>query len=227
VPRGGAQKNAGQNKPFRKKGNKLNFGDKMKKGLIVLLAIILVIIICAGWFIGRYNTIQKEKVNVESAWAQVQNVYQTRYDLIPNLVETVQGAANFEKSTLTQVTEARAKAGGSLNLPPEALTNPQAFQTFQQSQAGLSDALSRLMVVVERYPELKANQNFLTFQAQLEGIENRIRTERMRYNDAAKKFNQLIVTFPNNIIAGIISVKPFQFFQAEEGAAKAPKVQFE
>ncbi len=183
----------------------------MKKGLIVLLAIILVIIICAGWFIGRYNNIQKEKVNVESAWAQVQNVYQTRYDLVPNLVEIVQGAANFEKSTLTQV----------------ALTNPQAFQAFQQSQAGLSDALSRLMVVVERYPELKANQNFLAFQSQLEGIENRIRTERMRYNDAAKKFNQLIVTFPNNIIASIIKVKPFQFFQAEESAQKAPKVQFD
>ncbi len=200
----------------------------MKKGLIVLLAIIiLVIIICAGWFIGRYNNIQKEKVNVESAWAQVQNVYQTRYDLVPNLVEIVQGAANFEKSTLTQVTEARAKAGGSLNLPPDALTNPQAFQAFQQSQAGLSDALSRLMVVVERYPELKANQNFLAFQSQLEGIENRIRTERMRYNDAAKKFNQLIVTFPNNIIASIIKVKPFQFFQAEESAQKAPKVQFD
>ncbi|MEN6445812.1 MAG: LemA family protein [Candidatus Cloacimonas sp.] len=199
----------------------------MKKGLIVLLVIVLLIIILAGWSIGRYNAIQKEKVNVETAWAQVQNIYQTRYDLIPNLVETVQGAANFEKSTLTQVTEARAKIGGNINLPPEALTNPQAFQTFQQSQAGLSNALSRLMVVVERYPELKANQNFLTFQAQLEGLENRIRTERMRYNDAAKKFNQLIVTFPNNIIASIIKAKPFQFFQAEEAAQTAPKVQFE
>ena len=199
----------------------------MKKGHIILLVVILLIIILAGWFIGRYNTIQKEKVNVETAWAQVQNVYQTRYDLIPNLVETVQGAANFEKSTLTQITEARSRAGGSINLTPEALTDPQAFQAFQQSQAGLSDALSRLMVVVEQYPELKANQNFLTFQAQLEGIENRIRTERMRYNDAAKKFNQLIVTFPNNIIASIIKVKPFQFFQAEESAQKAPKVQFE
>ena len=167
----------------------------MKKGHIILLVVILLIIILAGWFIGRYNTIQKEKVNVETAWAQVQNVYQTRYDLIPNLVETVQGAANFEKSTLTQVTEARSRAGGNINLTSESLTDPQAFQAFQQSQAGLSDALSRLMVVVERYPELKANQNFLTFQAQLEGIENRIRTERMRYNDSAKKFNQLIVTF--------------------------------
>ena len=198
----------------------------MKKGLIALLVIVLLIIIAAGWFIGRYNKIQKEKVTVETAWAQVQNVYQTRYDLVPNLVQTVQGAANFEKSTLTQVIEARSKMGGSINLPPEALTDPQAFANFQANQAGLSSALQRLMVVVERYPELKANQNFLQFQAQLEGIENRIRTERMRYNDAAKLFNQLIVTFPNNIIAGFINVKAFQFFQADTAAQTAPKVEF-
>jgi LemA protein len=198
----------------------------MKKGLIALLIVILLIIMVAGWFVGRYNKIQKEKVTVENALAQVQNVYQTRFDLVPNLVGTVQGAANFEKETLTQVTEARAKMGGSINLPPEALTDPQAFQAFQANQAGLSQALSRLMVVVERYPELKANQNFLQFQAQLEGIENRIRTERMRYNDAAKLFNQLIVTFPNNIIAGIINVKTFQFFQADAAAQTAPKVEF-
>lgn len=199
----------------------------MKKGLIALLIVVLLIIMSAGWFVGRYNTIQKEKVSVENAWAQVQNVYQTRYDLVPNLVNTVQGAANFEKSTLTQVTEARAKMGGSVNLPPEALTDPQAFQNFQANQAGLSSALSRLMVVVERYPELKSNQNFLQFQAQLEGIENRIRTERMRYNDSAKLFNQLIVTFPNNIIANFINVKAFQFFQADNAAQSAPEVKFE
>ncbi len=199
----------------------------MKKGLIALLIVVLLIIMSAGWFVGRYNTIQKEKVNVENAWAQVQNVYQTRFDLVPNLVNTVQGAANFEKSTLTQVTEARAKMGGSVNLPPEALTDPQAFQNFQANQAGLSSALSRLMVVVERYPELKSNQNFLQFQAQLEGIENRIRTERMRYNDSAKLFNQLIVTFPNNIIANFINVKAFQFFQADNAAQSAPEVKFE
>ena len=199
----------------------------MKKGLIALLIVVLLIIMSAGWFVGRYNTIQKEKVNVENAWAQVQNVYQTRFDLVPNLVNTVQGAANFEKSTLTQVTEARAKMGGSVNLPPEALTDPQAFLNFQANQAGLSSALSRLMVVVERYPELKSNQNFLQFQAQLEGIENRIRTERMRYNDSAKLFNQLIVTFPNNIIANFINVKAFQFFQADNAAQSAPEVKFE
>ncbi len=199
----------------------------MKKGLIVILVIVLAIFMIAGWFIGRYNKIQREKVSVETAWAQVENVYQTRYDLIPNLVGTVQGAASFERETLTQVTEARAKMGGQVNLPPEALTDPNAFQAFQANQAGLSSALSRLMVVVERYPELKANQNFLQLQAQLEGIENRIRTERMRYNDAAKLYNQLIIVFPNNVIAGMIGAKAFQFFQADEGAQRAPQVQFD
>jgi LemA protein len=198
----------------------------MKKGLIVLLAILLIIIIMAGWFIGKYNRIQKEKVSVQTAWAQVENVYQSRFDLVPNLVATVQGAADFERETLTQVTEARSKMGGQVNLPPEALTDPAAFQQFQANQAGLSSALSRLMVVVERYPEIKANQNFLQLQAQLEGIESRIRIERMRYNDAAKLFNQLIVIFPNNMIAGMIGAEAFQFFTADAGAQSAPSVQF-
>lgn len=198
----------------------------MKKGLIVVLIILLIIIVMAGWFVGRYNKIQKEKVSVETAWAQVENVYQTRYDLVPNLVATVQGAANFEKETLTEVTQARAQMGGQVNLPPEALSDPAAFQQFQANQAGLSSALSRLMVVVERYPELKANQNFLQLQAQLEGVENRIRTERMRFNDAAKLYNQLIIVFPNNMIAGMIGAKAFQFFAAEAQAQSAPKVEF-
>lgn len=199
----------------------------MKKGLIVLLVVLLVILMFAGWFIGRYNKIQKEKVTVQTAWAQVENVYQTRYDLIPNLMNTVQGAANFERETLTQVTEARSKMGGQVNLPPEALSDPNAFQQFQANQAGLSSALSRLMVVVERYPELKANQNFLTFQSQLEGLEGRIRVERMRYNEAAKLYNQMIVVFPNNLIAGMIGAKNFQFFTADTEAQKAPAVQFD
>lgn len=199
----------------------------MKKGLIVLLVILLLIGIFAGWFIGRYNALQREKVSVESAWAQVENVYQTRFDLVPNLVGTVQGAANFERETLTQVTQARAAMGGQVNLPPEALSDPAAFQQFQQAQAGLSSALSRLMVVVERYPELKANQNFLTLQSQLEGIESRIRVERMRYNEAAKLYNQMIVVFPNNIIAGMIGATSFQFFAADAEAQRAPEVRFE
>lgn len=198
----------------------------MKKGLIVVLVILLVIIVMAGWFVGRYNKIQREKVSVETAWAQVENVYQTRYDLIPNLVSTVKGAADFERETLTAVTQARSQMGGQVNLPPEALTDPAAFQQFQANQAGLSSALSRLMVVVESYPDIKANQNFLQLQAQLEGVENRIRTERMRYNDAAKLYNQLIIVFPNNIIAGMIGAKSFQFFAADAQAQTAPKVEF-
>lgn len=199
----------------------------MKKFLIVLLVIVLLVIVSAGWVIGRYNRLQKGKVEVESAWAQVENVYQTRYDLVPNLVNTVRGAANFERETLTAVTEARAKMGGQINLPPQALSNPAAFQQFQSAQEGLGAALSRLMVVVERYPELKANQNFLQLQDQLEGIENRIRTERMRYNEAAKTFNQMVVVFPNNVLAGMFNISAFQFFQAVEQAQTAPVVNFE
>lgn len=199
----------------------------MKKGHIILLAIVVIIVIVVSWFIGKYNLIQREKVNVESAWAQVENVYQTRFDLIPNLVSTVKGAANFEQETLIGVTEARSKVAGNSTLDPNMLSDPDAFAQFQANQAGLSNALSRLMVVVEKYPDIKANQNFLQLQAQLEGIENRIRTERMRYNEAAKDFNQKIVTFPNNMIANMIGVRSFQFFAAEEGAQKAPQVSFD
>ncbi len=200
---------------------------KINKGIIVTLVILLVIIIMAGWFVGRYNSIQREKVSVETAWAQVENVYQSRFDLVPNLVATVKGAANFERETLTQVTEARSRMGGQVNLPPEALTDPNAFQQFQANQAGLSSALSRLMVVVERYPDIKANQNFLQLQSQLEGLENRIRTERMRFNEAAKAYNQMIIVFPNNILAGMIGANPFQFFTADAAAQSAPQVEFE
>ncbi len=198
----------------------------MKKGILILLVVLLFIAIIGGWVIGRYNMLQRGRVEVQSAWAQVENVYQTRYDLVPNLVNTVQGAANFERGTLTDVTEARAKMGGMINLPPEALSNPQAFQQFQAAQEGLGQALQRLMVVVERYPELKANQNFLQLQDQLEGIENRIRTERMRYNEAAKSFNQMVVVFPNNVFAGMFNITAFQFFQAAEQAQTAPVVDF-
>lgn len=200
-------------------------GAKIALGIVLL--IVLIVIILGVSVIGRYNSMQKGKVVVQNAWSQVENVYQTRYDLIPNLVNTVKGAANFERETLTAVTEARSRMGGTVNLPPEALTDPAAMAQYQAQQASLSSALSRLMVVVERYPELKANQNFLQLQAQLEGIENRIRTERMRYNDAASAFNQTIVTFPNNILAGMFNIKTFEFFKAEEAAAIAPVVNFE
>ncbi len=199
----------------------------MKKGLVILLAIILLIIVIAGSVISKYNSIQKSKVAVTGAWGEVENVYQSRFDLVPNLVQTVKGAANFEQETLTAVTEARSRMGGQINLPEEALTDPNAFAQFQAQQQNLSSALSRLMVVVEQYPELKANQNFLQLQSQLEGIENRIRVARMRYNEQVTGFNQTIIVFPNNIIAGMFNIKSFEFFKADEAAAQAPRVNFE
>lgn len=197
----------------------------MKKGYTILLVIVLIIIILIASVVGRYNKMQTKKVDVDNAWADVENQYQRRFDLIPNLVSTVQGAANFEKSTLTDVIEARSKVG-QMQVTPETLTDPAAFAKFQQAQDGLSSALSRLMVVVERYPELKANQNFLELQAQLEGTENRVAVERGRFNETVKDFNAYIVVFPNNILAGMFGMKPMAFFQAVEEAQTAPKVEF-
>lgn len=162
--------------------------------------------------------------NVNGKWAQVENAYQRRADLIPNLVNTVKGAANFEQETLTQVIEARAKAT-SVTVDPSNLT-PEAMQEFQQSQDALSSSLSRLLVSVERYPELKANQNFLELQAQLEGTENRISTERRAFNEATQEYNSAVRRFPNNIVAGIFGFKQKGFFTAEPGAERAPEVQF-
>ncbi|MFB3845393.1 MAG: LemA family protein [Candidatus Cloacimonadaceae bacterium] len=198
----------------------------MKKGLLITLIIVAVILIIVIWGVGKYNAMQKAKIDVQNQFAQVQAAYQRRYDLIPNLVETVKGAANFEKSTLTAVVEARAKMGGTLQLPKEAVNDPQAFANLQQANEGLSSALQRLMVVVERYPELKANQNYLSLQEQLEGTENRINQERRIYNDTAAKFNKLISVFPNNIIAGMFNFKPVEMFKAATGAEQAPQVDF-
>lgn len=198
----------------------------MKKGLLITLIIVAVILIIVIWGVGKYNAMQRAKIDVQNQFAQVQAAYQRRYDLIPNLVETVKGAANFEKSTLTAVVEARAKMGGTLQLPKEAVNDPQAFANLQQANEGLSSALQRLMVVVERYPELKANQNYLSLQEQLEGTENRINQERRIYNDTAAKFNKLISVFPNNIIAGMFNFKPVEMFKAAAGAEQAPKVNF-
>jgi LemA protein len=198
----------------------------MKKGIVILLVVIVVIIAVIGWVVGKYNLMQKSRIDVENQFAQVQAAYQRRFDLIPNLVETVKGAANFEKSTLTAVIEARAKMGGTMQLPKEAVTDPNAFANLQQNADGLSSALSRLMVVVERYPELKANQNYLNLQEQLEGTENRINQERRLYNDAAAKFNKLIVTFPNVFFANMFNIKAAELFKAAQAAENAPKVDF-
>ena len=160
---------------------------------------------------------------VTSQWAQVENVYQRRSDLIPNLVASVKGAANFEKSTLTDVINARAKAT-SINVDPAKLT-PEAIAQFQAAQGQLSQSLGRLLATVEAYPELKANQNFLELQSQLEGTENRITVERQKFNTVTQEYNSKIRTFPNNLTAGIFGFKPKGYFQAEAGANKAPKVE--
>jgi LemA protein len=193
-------------------------------GAIVLIAIVLGLAV-----VGPYNTLVRLDQAVQAQWAQVENVYQRRADLVPNLVETVKGASNFEKDTLTAVTEARAKVG---QVTPGAMQNivndPAAFQRFQQAQDGLSSALSRLMVVAERYPELKATQNFRDLQVQLEGTENRIAVERMRFNESAQAFNTRRESFPTVLIAGFFGQRfqPKAYFKAQTGAEKAPAVKF-
>ena len=193
-------------------------------------AAVLVIAVVLGIALaGSYNSLIRLDQAVQAQWAQVENVYQRRADLIPNLVETVKGAANFEKETYTAVAEARARVG---QVSAEALKNvandPQAFQKFQEAQAGLSSALSRLLAVSESYPDLKANQNFRDLQAQLEGSENRIAVERMRFNEVAQAFNTKRMSFPTVLIAGFFgsrfNEKPY--FKAEAGAEKAPQVKF-
>jgi LemA protein len=198
----------------------------MKKGIVILIVAVVLIIGIIGWVMGKYNMMVKSRVDVENQFAQVQAAYQRRFDLIPNLVETVKGAANFERNTLTDVIEARSKMGGTIQLPKEAITDPNAFANMQQAADGLSSALSRLMVVVERYPELKANQNYLNLQEQLEGTENRINQERRLYNDAAAKFNKLVITFPNVFFARMFNILPAELFKAAEAAEQAPAVNF-
>ncbi|NPA36036.1 MAG: LemA family protein [Chlorobi bacterium] len=171
-----------------------------------------------------YNTMVELSEAVDAQWAQVENVYQRRADLIPNLVNTVKGYAEHEKETLQAVIEARAKAT-SINVSAENL-NEETFQKFQQAQDGLSSALSRLMVVMERYPDLKANQNFLDLQAQLEGTENRIAVERRKFNEATRKYNTYIKKFPHNMIAGMFGFEKKPYFKAEEKAKEAPTVKF-
>ncbi len=201
----------------------------MKKGLWITLGIVgvLIIIIFAvvSWGVGIYNNLVGLNEGVNQAWSQVENQYQRRYDLIPNLVSTVQGVANFERETYTAVTEARAKVG-QIKLSTDQLSNPQAFQQFQQAQDGLSSALSRLLVVSENYPQLKANENFLQLQAQLEGTENRISVERMKYNQIVQDYNTQIKRFPAAFIASMTGFKEKEYFRAVTGAEEAPRVQF-
>ena len=160
-----------------------------------------------------------------SAWSQVENVYQRRLDLIPNLVETVKGVANFERETYTAVTEARSKAG-SMRITAEDLENPEAVRRFEEAQGQLTGALTRLFAVAENYPQLKANQNFLELQSQLEGTENRIAVERRRFNEVAQEYNTRVQTVPASLIAGLFGFRPRPYFKAAEGAEQAPRVGF-
>jgi LemA protein len=193
-------------------------------GLLVIIIFIAFVIGLFFW--GTYNRLVGLQQGVDTQWAQVQTVYQRRADLIPNLVNTVQGAANFEKSTLTDITNARASVGRVQLDASKAPTDAAQLQQFQAAQSELSNALSRLLVVVERYPELKANQNFLTLQAQLEGTENRISVERNKFNTTVQDYNVAVRRFPTNMIAGMFGFSPRPFFAAQPGAEKAPTVNF-
>jgi len=189
----------------------------------VIIGIIIVAVLLG---IGSYNHLVSLSQGVDKQWAQVQNVYQRRADLIPNLVATVSGAANFEKSTLVEVTEARASVGKVQVDAGQALNDPAKFAEFEQAQSGLSSALSRLLVVVEKYPDLKANADFQELQAQLEGTENRIAVERGRFNDVAQEYNTAIKKFPAMLYAGAMGFKERPYFTATAGAETPPKVQF-
>ncbi len=205
----------------------------MRVGLLGCVgALILALIIFGGYFVSVRNNLVGLDEQVNQQWAQVESQYQRRYDLIPNLVRTVQGAANFEKSTLEAVVNARSRVGqvaapqgapGASNLP----NDPNAMEQFAAAQQGLSNALSRLLVVVERYPELKSNQNFLELQSQLEGTENRIAVERQRYNQDAQQFNTAIRRFPASIVAGMSGFKGKAYFRGVPGSAQPPTVGFE
>ncbi len=192
--------------------------------LAVLGIIVLVIVLFAG---GGYNRLVSLSQNVDKQWAQVQNVYQRRADLIPNLVATVSGAANFEKSTLTEITAARASVGQMKIDPNSAPTDPAKLAEFEKAQGALSSALSRLLVVVERYPDLKATANFRELQAQLEGTENRISVERGRFNEAVQSYNTAVKSFPAVFYAGMFGFKAKPYFTATAGAETPPKVQFD
>jgi LemA protein len=196
------------------------------KGLVVALIVIAVVVVgLAIWGVGINNQLVGLEQDVNEKWSQVQNVYQRRADLIPNLVETVKGFAAQERAVLTEVTEARARASG-VTLTPEALNDPKAMERFQAAQGKLSGALSRLLVTVERYPELKSNQNFLNLQSQLEGTENRIAVERRRFNESVRGYNTRLALFPGSLVARFAGFRPKAYFEAAPDAATPPKVKF-
>lgn len=196
----------------------------MKKQWIVLIVVGLGIILSYSWFKGVYNNLVQMEEDTSGQWANVETSYQRRADLIPNLVSTVKGYADFEQETLTQVIEARSKAT-SMQINAQDLS-PEKIQAFQEAQGQLSGALSRLLVTVERYPDLKANQNFLALQSQLEGTENRISVERRRFNETVRAYNRYLKSFPQKLIASNFGFEEKGYFAAESGAEKAPSVEF-
>jgi LemA protein len=197
----------------------------MKTGLIVLIVIAVVVLGAVLWAFGVYNSLVRLDQQVNEKWAQVQNVYQRRADLVPNLVETVKGFATQERTVLEEVTKARASVGG-IKATPELVNDPAAMKKFQDAQNQLGGALSRLLVTVERYPDLKSNQNFLTLQSQLEGTENRITVERMRYNEAVRDYNTRLRLAPGSIVARMAGFKEKAFFEATPESQAVPKVKF-
>ena len=199
----------------------------MSRGIALGVAGAVLVVLAGGGTCATYNHLVSLDQGVKSQWAQVESVYQRRADLIPNLVATVKAAADFEKSTLIAVTEARARVG-QVTLGKDVLSNPEAFQGFQKAQDGLSSSLSRLLVVSEQYPQLTATQNFRDLQAQLEGTENRIAVERMRFNETSAKFNSARNRFPVSMVAGLFGerFREKPYFSAQPGAAEAPRVQF-
>jgi LemA protein len=197
----------------------------MKAGLVVVAVLVAVGVIFGGFYISQKNGLIAAEEQVNTAWSQVENQYQRRSDLVPNLVETVKGVAGFEQQTYTAVAEARAQAG-QLKLTPEMLEDPAKLEQYEKAQAALGSGLSRLLATAEAYPQLKANENFKDLQVQLEGTENRISTERRRYNETVQAFNLRVKQFPGSMVAGMMGMAPKAYFQAAEGAKEAPKVNF-
>jgi LemA protein len=195
------------------------------KAILALVVVVAVVLGLVAWGVGINNDLVRREQAVTERAAQVQNVYQRRADLIPNLVETVKGFAAQERTVLEEVTRARASAG-NVTLTPQVLDDPQALRRFQEAQGQLGGALSRLLVTVERYPELKSNQNFLALQSQLEGTENRITVERMRYNEAVREYNTRLRVFPGSLVAGFRGFREKPYFEAAPGSEAAPKVKF-
>jgi LemA protein len=197
----------------------------MRAAIAILVVVVLAIGGVVVWGIGVGNQLVRSEQSVNEKWSQVQNVYQRRADLIPNLVETVKGFAAQERTVLEEVTKARASAT-SIQATPELVNNPAALQKFQQAQAELSGALSRLLVTVERYPDLKSNQNFLSLQSQLEGTENRIAVERRRYNEAVRDYNTQLRIFPGSLVASVRGFREKAYFEAAPGSETPPRVRF-